>query len=424
MHIRRLYARQIIDSRGNPTVEAEVTLEDGHMGRAAVPSGASTGSHEAHEMRDGGPAFDGKGVAKAVKNVNSTIRQELLGDNALDQSAIDARLIQLDGSDDKSTLGANALLAVSLAIAKAAAHSQGKALYAYVQELHSSATPILPMPMINIINGGKHAAGSTDIQEFMIVPSRARTMTEAVRMGAEIFHALGRVLEKEGYATTVGDEGGYAPHVKNGNAEALDLIMKAIESSGYSPGSDVHIALDVAASELLVDNAYHLATENQTLNADELTARYASLMKKYPIISIEDPLGEDDWESWIKMTAHADPSLQIVGDDLLVTNTSLLTKAITQKAANAILIKPNQIGTLTETIAAVSMAQEAGWNTIMSHRSGETEDTTIAHLAVGLGCGQIKTGSMSRSERVAKYNELLRISELVPELWHAKQLGV
>ncbi len=412
MDIARIHARQIIDSRGNPTVEADVILQDGTLGRAAVPSGASTGSNEAVELRDGTDAFGGKAVMNAVNNVNTTIANALVGKNANDQRSIDEIMIKLDGTSNKGNLGANAILAVSLAVAKAAALSKGEPLYGYFRSLSTKTGDfVLPVPMMNIINGGKHAAGSTDIQEFMIMPVGAATFTDAIRMGAEIFHSLAKVLKANGYGTTVGDEGGYAPHVKNGNAEALELISTAVEKAGYELGKDVVLALDVAASELYSDGKYHLATENRSLSSDEMVDWLVELAEKYPIASIEDGLAEDDWAAWGKLTERMGTKIQIVGDDLLVTNVDFLKRGIDEKSANAILIKLNQIGTLSETIDAVTMARNAGWNAVISHRSGETEDTTIAHLVVGLATGQIKTGSMSRTDRVAKYNELLRIEE-------------
>ena len=411
MKITDIHARQILDSRGNPTVEADVLLEDGTLGRAAVPSGASTGSHEAHELRDGGSEYGGKGVTKAVSFVNSEIREALLGQDAENQSTIDQIMIDLDGTPNKGRLGANAILAVSLAVAKAVANSKNLPLYQYIADLSGTTELSLPLPMMNIINGGKHAAGSTDIQEFMIMPVGASTFSAALRMGAEIFQALGKVLASKGYGTTVGDEGGYAPTVKNGNAEALDLISEAVSKAGYALGEDVVLALDVASSELIENGAYRLNTENKTLSSDEMVAFYEDLTARFPIASIEDGLGEDDWDGWQELNSRLGSKIQLVGDDLLVTNTEFLRRAIDEKAANAILIKVNQIGSLTETIAAVKMAHNAGWNAVMSHRSGETEDTTIAHLAVGLNTRQIKTGSLSRTDRVAKYNELLRIEE-------------
>lgn len=415
MNIKSIRARQIFDSRGFPTVECDVMLDDGSMGRAAVPSGASTGSGEALELRDGGNAYNGKGVTTAVTNVNDGIAPALQGLDAFDQRAIDRKMLELDGTDNKSKLGANATLAISLATAKAAAASQGKPLYAYVGGLSGNNTFTLPMPMLNILNGGKHAEGSTDIQEFMVMPVGAADFTLAMRMASEIYHTLGKVLKEKGYATTVGDEGGYAPSVTGGSDEALQLIGDAVQKAGYTLGQDVVLALDVASSELITnDGAYDFAREGQRYTTERLIAKYQELATKFPIVSIEDGLAENDWDGWQALTAASGGRMQLVGDDLLVTNTKLLQKAIEQKAANAILIKPNQIGTLSETIDAVKMAQAAGWRTVMSHRSGETEDVTIAHLAVGLNTGQIKTGSFSRSDRIAKYNELLRIAEQLP----------
>lgn len=413
MNIKSIRARQILDSRGNPTVEADVLLDNGVMGRAAVPSGASTGSNEAVELRDNDPTkYRGKGVTQAVTHVNTKIAQALIGHEVTDQRGIDEILIALDGTTNKGNLGANALLAVSLAVAKAAALAKQLPLYMYFQSLvDSKPQPLLPTPMMNIINGGKHAANSTDIQEFMIMPVGAATFSEAIRMGAEVFHALGKVLKEKGYGTTVGDEGGYAPQVKNGNKEALELIAQAVAKAGYTLGQDIVLALDVAASELYEDGSYHLATENRSLDSAEMVSWLAELTGKYPIVSIEDGLDEQDWPSWTELTKRIGDKVQIVGDDLLVTNVSFLKRGIEEKAANAILIKLNQIGTLSETIDAVTTAQQAGWRAVISHRSGETEDTTIAHLAVGLATGQIKTGSLSRTDRVAKYNELLRIEE-------------
>lgn len=413
MKITAIHARQILDSRGNPTVEADVKLEDGSFGRAIVPSGASTGSNEAVELRDGDKTkYNGTGVLGAVGNVNGEISRALIGQEAEEQRAIDEQLIKLDGTDNKSRLGANAILAVSLAVAKAAAASQQKSLYQYLSELKKGKTDyILPTPMMNIINGGKHAANSTDIQEFMIMPVSAPSFSEAIRMGAEVFHALAKVLTENGYSTAVGDEGGFAPQVKNGNAEALDLISKAVSNAGYKLGEDIVLALDVAASELYEDGQYVLKTEDRKLTGDQMINWLTELTEKYPIVSIEDGLAEDDWEGWVKLTSKLGDKIQLVGDDLLVTNTRFLERGIKEKAANAILIKLNQIGTLSETIDAVEIAHLANWKAIISHRSGETEDTTIADLVVGLGTGQIKTGSLSRTDRVAKYNELIRIEE-------------
>lgn len=408
--ISSIKARQIIDSRGNPTVEADVILADGTLGRAAVPSGASTGAGEALELRDGDSHWGGKSVYKAVANVNETIAPALVGANAGDQKALDEAMFALDGTDNKANLGANAILSVSLAAAKAVAAAKQIPLWRYVADMTGS-TPSLPLPMMNVMNGGAHAANSTDIQEYMIMPIGARTFEDTLRIGTEVFHALKKILSSAGYATTVGDEGGYAPSVKNGNREPLELIKQAVEAAGYTLGTDVALALDVAASELYENGIYNLRTEGRTVSADELSAWYDQIAGEFPLVSVEDGLDENDWTSWTALTERVGNKLQLVGDDLLVTNTKLLQRAIDEKAANAILIKPNQIGSLTETIQAVQMAQKAGWNTVMSHRSGETEDVTISHLAVGLGCGQIKTGSLSRTDRIAKYNELLRIAE-------------
>lgn len=421
MNIINIHARQILDSRGNPTVEADVILENGILGRAAVPSGASTGSYEAIELRDGGAAYGGKAVTNAVTNVNEEIREALIGHDVFDQSGIDQTMIALDGTPNKARLGANAILAVSLAVAKAAALAKNIPLFQYVAELAGNTTFSLPLPMMNVINGGKHASNSTDIQEFMIMPVGAATFSDGLRVGAEIFQALGKVLHDRGYGTTVGDEGGYAPAVKNGNAEALELIQVAVEKAGYTLGTDVVLALDVASTELIEDGKYVLTTENRTLTSEEMASFYSELAERFPIVSIEDGLGEDDWTGWQQLTSAIGDSTQLVGDDLFVTNTEFLQRGIAEKAANSILIKVNQIGSLSETIAAVKMAHDAGWTAVMSHRSGETEDTTIAHLAVGLNTGQIKTGSLSRTDRVAKYNELLRIEEQLGE--HAVYTG-
>lgn len=415
MDIAKIVARQIFDSRGFPTVEADVILSDGSVGRAAVPSGASTGSGEALELRDGGTAYNGKGVSRAVANIERQIAPALQGADASNQRAVDELLIQLDGTDNKTQLGANATLAVSLAVARAAAISKKQPLFMHIGEMAENKTFTLPMPMLNILNGGKHAAGSTDIQEFMIMPVGSNTLDRGLQVASEIYHALGKVLRSKGFATTVGDEGGYAPSVSGGSEEAVKLIAEAIEKAGYTLGSDVALALDVAASELIDQNGYDFAREGSRYTTDELIEQYVAMVREYPIISIEDGLAENDWAGWRALTERLGSSVQLVGDDLLVTNTKLLQKAIEQKSANAILIKPNQIGTLSETIDAVKMAQAAGWRTVMSHRSGETEDSIIAHLAVGLNTGQIKTGSFSRSDRVAKYNELIRISELLPD---------
>ena len=417
--IKEIKGRQILDSRGNPTVEADVILESGVLGRAAVPSGASTGSGEALELRDGGSAFGGKAVTKAVTNVNESIKQTLIGEDAEDQTNIDKIMLDLDGTENKSNLGANAILAVSLAAAKAVANEKGIELWQYIAEKTNS-KPVLPLPMMNVMNGGAHAGWATDIQEYMIMPVGANNIFEAVQMGAETFHALAKVLKAKGYPTTVGDEGGYAPKVQNGNEEPLQLISQAIEDAGYKLGEDIAFASDPASSEFYKDGKYDLKANNKVLSSEEMIAFYEDLTSKYPFVSIEDGLAENDWGGWKLLTEKLGSEIQLVGDDLMVTNVKLLQKSIELGVGNAILIKPNQIGSLSETISAVKLAQENGYNTVMSHRSGETEDTTIAHLAVGLGCGQIKTGSLSRTDRVAKYNELMRISEANPELEFAK----
>ncbi len=413
MNIKSIHARQILDSRGYPTIEADVELEDGTIGRAAVPSGASTGKYEALELRDNDPnKFEGKSVFKAVENVNTEIADALRGMDATQQPEIDKKLIDLDGTDNKSKLGANAILAVSLAVAHAAATSKKVPLYLYFNSLLKvPVKPTMPKLMMNVMNGGKHANWVTDLQEFLIIPEHPANISEALEIGTKIFHTLAKVLEDAGYSTAVGDEGGFAPSVKNGNHEPFDLITEAVAKSGYRLGEDVTFAIDAASSEFYKDGKYLLKTENQQLTSNEMIDWLKDLTEKYPINSLEDCLDQDDWEGWTKLTASLGDKIQIVGDDLFVTNIKILERGIKEKAANAILIKVNQIGTLTETIQAVEMAKDAGWNTIISHRSGETEDTTIAHLAVGLGAGQIKTGSLSRSERVAKYNELLRIEE-------------
>lgn len=422
MKIKSVHAREILDSRGNPTVEADVVLESGVMGRAAVPSGASTGTFEAHELRDGDSRYGGKGVLKAVRNVNGEISKTVVGMNADNQKGIDDELVALDGTKNKERLGANAILAVSLASAHAAANEKRTPLYKHINSLSSHPSIyggvggtefLLPLPMCNIINGGEHASGSTDIQEFMIMPVGAESFSDALRMMAEVYHSLKKVLEKKGYGTTVGDEGGYAPSVRSGNREALELIAESIKNAKYELGKDFALALDVAASELRKDGAYLLETEGKTLDASGMISMYESLARDFPIVSIEDGLAEDDWDGWKMLTEKMGGSTQLVGDDLLVTNLEFLERGIKEKAGNAILIKLNQIGTLSETISVVERAQNAGWRTVVSHRSGETEDTTIAHVAVGLGAGQIKTGSVSRTDRVAKYNELLRIEEML-----------
>lgn len=415
--IQEIKARQILDSRGNPTVEADVFLSDGSVGRAMVPSGASTGAGEALELRDGDSNYyDGKGVMKAVHNVNNQIREQLLGSTA-EQNTVDQTMIDLDGTENKSNLGANAILAVSMATAKAMARSKHIHFYEYVASLAGTQDKMsLPMPMMNVMNGGAHADWSTDFQEYMIIPVGATNIFDAVRMGAETFHALKKVLKERGYTTTVGDEGGYAPRVKNGNNEPLECIKIAIEAAGYKPGEDISIAMDIASSEFYKDGVYQLKTTGETKTSEEMVEWYAWILDNYPVVSIEDGLSENDWDGWKSLTKKLGNRVQLVGDDLFVTNTKLLQKGIEESVANAILIKPNQIGSLSETIDAVMMAKKNDYNTIISHRSGETEDCSIAHLAVGLGAGQIKTGSMSRSERIAKYNELIRIAEENPEL--------
>jgi len=403
-----IHARQILDSRGNPTVEVEVTLEDGSFGRAAVPSGASTGTREAIERRDGDKGrYGGKGVLKAVENVNTEICEAIVGLDAVEQSFIDQTIIDLDGTENKSRLGANAMLAVSLAVAKAAAEESGLPLYRY---LGGAGRMQLPVPMMNVINGGAHANNSLDLQEFMIIPVGAESFREAMRCGAEIFQTLKKLLDKKGLSTTVGDEGGFAPNLPN-NEAALKLIIEAIEASGYTPGSQVAIGLDCAASEFFKDGKYDLTSDKLKLGAKEFTDYLAAWVDKYPIISIEDGMAEGDWEGWKVLTNKLGKKVQIVGDDLFVTNTKILAEGIRQGVANSILIKINQIGTLTETFAAIEMAKRAGYTVVVSHRSGETEDTFIADLAVGANALQIKTGSLSRSDRLAKYNQLLRIEE-------------
>jgi enolase len=407
-----VYAREILDSRGNPTVEAEVTLADGGVGRAAVPSGASTGSYEALELRDGDEhRYGGKGVEKAVTNINDTIGPELEGFDATEQMEIDNLMIELDGTPNKEKLGANAILAVSLACAKAAAESLGLPLYRYVGGTWAH---VLPVPLMNILNGGAHADNNVDIQEFMIAPVGAVTFAEALRMGAEVFHSLRSVVRKKGLNTAVGDEGGIAPNLKS-NEEALDLIVNAIELAGYNPGEDILIALDAAASEMYREGAYVFEGEGRKRTGDEMVGFWTDLVNRYPIISIEDGFAEDDWDGWKKMTEAIGDRVQIVGDDLFVTNTERIERGIKDGVANSVLIKVNQIGTLSETLAAIDMAQKAGYTAVVSHRSGETEDVTIAHIAVATNSGQIKTGAPSRTDRVAKYNELLRIEDLLDE---------
>lgn len=419
-NIKSIHARWILDSRGNPTVEADVTLDDDSFGRAAVPSGASTGAAEALELRDGGDRFMGKGVDQAVANVNDKIAPALVGHDAADQQGVDQVMLDLDGTDNKSNLGANAILAVSLAVAKAEAKSEGLELWQYIAKLTNTDEVSLPLPMMNIMNGGAHAGWTTDIQEYMIMPVGAPTFAEGIRRATEVFHNLGKILKEQGYPTTVGDEGGYAPHLKGGNAEPLSLIEQAVTKAGYKLGEDFVLALDVASSEFYKDGKYELKNEGKSLTSDEMIDYVKNLVDNNPLVSVEDGLAEEDWAGWTKLTAELGDRIQLVGDDLLVTNVKRLQKSIDEKAGNAILIKPNQIGSLSETIAAVKLAKEHGFNTVMSHRSGETEDVTIAHLAVGLNCGQIKTGSLSRTDRVAKYNELLRIAEANPDMSFAK----
>jgi enolase len=403
-----IIAREILDSRGNPTVEVEVALLEGAWGRAAVPSGASTGVHEALELRDGDKGrYNGKGVSQAAANVNEVIADELFGWDATDQAAIDARLLELDGTPNKEKLGANAILGVSLAVAHAAANALQLPLYRYIGGVHAH---VLPVPMMNILNGGKHAMDGPDLQEFMVMPVGAPTFAEALRWGSEVYHALKAVLKAKGYSTSVGDEGGFAPSLK-ANEEAIEIILEAVEKAGYEPGEQIRIALDPAASEFYEDGKYVLKKEGRTLSGEEMVAFYADWVKKYPIISIEDGLDEDDWDSWQVMMERLGDEVQIVGDDLLVTNVERVQKAIELNACNALLCKVNQIGSLSEAIAAVQMSQRAGWTVVVSHRSGETEDATIADLVVALNTGQIKTGAPCRSERVAKYNQLLRIEQ-------------
>jgi enolase 1/2/3 len=405
--IATVFGREILDSRGNPTVEVDVVLTTGAFGRAAVPSGASTGAHEAHELRDGGKRYGGKGVQRAVEAVNGEIREALTGFDAGDQRGLDRRLCELDGTDNKKRLGANAILGASLATAKAAARDPDQPLYRY---LGGEAATLLPVPMMNILNGGAHADNPIDFQEFMIAPVGAPNFAEALRMGAEVFHALKAALKAAGHNTSVGDEGGFAPNLAS-TRQALDFVVAAIGAAGFKPGTDIYLALDVAATELYANNRYVLKGEGRTLNFAEMVATYADLVANYPIYSIEDGMSEDDWEGWRALTQALGGRVQLVGDDLFVTNVTRLKRGIDQDIANAILVKVNQIGTLSETLDAVRMAQEAGYAAVMSHRSGETEDATIADLAVATNCGQIKTGSLARSDRVAKYNQLLRIEE-------------
>lgn len=409
--ISAIHARQILDSRGNPTVEVDVTTEDGHFGRAAVPSGASTGKHEAVELRDNDKSvYMGKGVIQAVNNVNDIIAEELIGWDVKDQAGIDKYLIELDGTENKGKLGANATLAVSMAVAKAAADEANLPLYRYLGGVNATT---LPVPLMNIINGGVHADNKIDFQEFMIVPVGAPTFSEGLRWGVEVFHHLKSVLKKKGYSTNVGDEGGFAPEIQS-NEEAIETVLQAIEAAGYKPGEQIGIALDAASSEMYneADKTYKFyKSSGKVISSDEMVAYWAEWCKKYPIVSIEDGMAEDDWAGWKKLTEAVGANVQLVGDDLFVTNVKRLKTGIDQQIGNSILIKVNQIGTVTETIDAVNMAHKAGYTSIMSHRSGETEDTTIADLAVALNCGQIKTGSASRTDRMAKYNQLLRIEE-------------
>ncbi len=406
--ITHIIARQILDSRGNPTVEAEVYCEDGSAGRAAVPSGASTGVHEALELRDGDEnRYNGKGVTQAVDNINTIIAEAMIGWDALDQKGIDEAMIRLDGTPNKSKLGANAILGVSLATAKAAASALGLPLYRYIGGVYAH---ILPVPMMNILNGGKHAVDGPDLQEFMVMPVGAPTFSEALRWGAETYHTLKKVLKSKGYGVGVGDEGGFAPSLKT-NEEAIELILEAVEKAGYTPGEDIWIAMDPAAAEIYEDGKYNLKKEGRVLSSEEMVEFYANWVEKYPIISIEDGLDEDDWDGFKLMMERLGDKLQIVGDDLLVTNTERIARGIEEQAANSVLIKLNQIGSLTETIAAVRMAHKHNWTAVVSHRSGETDDATIADLAVALNTGQIKTGAPCRIDRVAKYNQLLRIEE-------------
>ena len=418
--IKDIRGREIVDSRGNPTVEADVVLESGALGRAAVPSGASTGTREAVELRDGDKKrYGGKGVLKAVGHINTVLRQALIGMEAGEQAAIDRRMIELDGTDTKGRLGANALLGVSLATAHAAAHEAQQPLYRHLSQLIGGRRePVMPVPMMNIVNGGAHANNSLDIQEFMILPVGAPSFREALRYGCEVFHTLKKLLADRGLSTAVGDEGGFAPDLES-NETALRIILEAIEKAGYAPGRDLYLGLDVASSEFFKDGHYELESEGRRFTAAEFTAYLADLAARYPIITIEDGMGESDWEGWATLTAALGGKIQLVGDDLLVTNTKILKQAIERRIANAILIKPNQIGTLTETLAAIDMADKARYASVVSHRSGETEDATIADIAVASAATQIKTGSLSRSDRMAKYNQLLRIEAQLGQVRYA-----
>lgn len=406
--IEDVHAREILDSRGNPTIEVEITLVDGTVGRAAVPSGASTGAHEALELRDRDAArYGGKGVQTAIANVNDQIGPAIAGMNVLRQEALDLELIELDGTENKNKLGANAILGVSLAASHAAASYLGLPLFAY---LGGVSAHVLPVPMMNVLNGGRHATNSTDFQEFLIMPVSAESFREALRMGSEVFQALGRILHDRGFSTTVGDEGGYAPSLGSNDA-AMDVLMQAIEKAGYRPGGDIFLAVDAAATELHQNGAYHLAREGKTLGSGELVDLYESWVNRYPIISIEDGLGEDDWEGWRLLHQRLGHRVQLIGDDIFVTNVNRIERGIAEDVANSVLIKLNQIGSLSETLAAMQLTNRASWTAVVSHRSGETDDTTISHLAVATNAGQIKTGAPSRGERVAKYNELLRIED-------------
>ena len=407
-NINQIKAREILDSRGNPTLEVDVTLENGSVGRAAVPSGASTGAHEAVELRDNDKArFKGKGVSKAVENVNKDLATALIGLNAKDQKSIDHKMIDLDGTENKSRLGANAILGISLAIAKAAATCSNQSLFRYIG---GERARVLPVPMMNIINGGEHADNPIDIQEFMIMPIGAKNIKEAIRMGSEVFHTLKAELSSSGLSTSVGDEGGFAPNISS-TRDALDFILKSIENAGYNAGEDIYLALDCASTEYFCEGKYHLSGENKVLGSKDNAAYLADLVAEYPIISIEDGMAEDDWKGWEILTNELGDKIQLVGDDLFVTNPKRLKKGIKKSCANSMLVKVNQIGTLTETLEAVDLAHRANYTNVMSHRSGETEDTTIADLAVATNCGQIKTGSLARSDRLAKYNQLIRIEE-------------
>ncbi len=415
--ITKVHAREIIDSRGNPTVEADVILSSGAIGRAAVPSGASTGSREAIELRDAETRYLGKGVTKAVQHVNHDIANTIIGMDAQDQTSIDRSMIALDGTENKSRLGANALLAVSLANAKAAANNNQQALFQHLAQDNESSTYTMPVPMMNIINGGEHADNSVDMQEFMIIPVGASSIREAIRYGAEVFHSLKSVLHQQGLNTAVGDEGGFAPDLSS-NEAAIDVILQAIEKAGFQAGKDIMLGLDVASTEFYHDGEYVLASEGKRFNANDFVDYLAGWVKQYPIISIEDGLAENDWDGWAYMTEQLGKKIQLVGDDLFVTNTQILQQGIDNNIANSILIKLNQIGTLTETLEAIQMAHQAGYTSVVSHRSGETEDATIADLAVATQAGQIKTGSLSRSDRIAKYNQLIRIEEMLGSKAH------